>query len=83
MAKKAKFPSQPPPDLIDLSDWLTAKEAIELRQQVGKSMSLAAIYKAADDSKIVERSIKGVRCFARQDVLDYVPAVGRPRLNAD
>jgi hypothetical protein len=68
----------PEPDIVDLSQWLDLNEALALREEMKKPMSFQSLYAMADVGTIRFRLIKGVKCFAREDLLNYVPRRGRP-----
>jgi len=71
---------------INLDNWITIDEAFDLRQQIEKPLSKQQLYTLAlkfakeDGEKSVQRAlkIKGVICFDKKIVQEYVGQRGRP-----
>jgi hypothetical protein len=79
MAKKIlKPPEKPAADVVDLSEWLTVKEGVELREKIGKPLSEQQLRLLAQEGKIQARHIKDTRCLSRNAVLSYSGTRGRP-----
>jgi hypothetical protein len=75
--RMAKKPIQP--EIVDLSQWLTAEEAIALRAEIKRPLSEQRLYALADSGKIATRKIKGRLCWSREGLIQYRGQRGFPK----
>lgn len=58
-------------DVVDLTDWLTAEEAVAVLVNLGVSRTSAQLYAKAKRGDFKIRDIKGKQCFWATDVEKY------------
>lgn len=58
-------------DIVDLTEWLTAEEAVAALVNLGVSRTSAQLYSKANKGDFTMRDIKGKRCFWAADIDEY------------
>lgn len=82
MAKKKTTPKKlteaPAPDLINLADWVSLREAVNLRIEIGHPLTKQQLLTLWKDKKITAREVFGVKVWLRAELVAYRGKRGRP-----
>lgn len=70
---------EPAPDLINLADWVSLREAVNLRVAIEQPLSKQQLLTLWKDKKITARKVFGVKVWLRSELLAYRGKRGRPK----